>query len=312
MTLRIALLLACAAAAGLLAAVLALAARLRRVKAQLRAMEEILADVRQGNGNRRILVPERDLAAPLAYQMNEIVCGYEEKLSALRRAEEADRQLMTSLSHDVRTPLTTLIGYLGAVHRGLVSGAQQDEAIAAARRKAYALKDYIDVLFDWFKLNSGEYPLSPIPVDLAELTRQLLADWVPMFEENALAYDIDIPEQPLTVRADPDAYARILNNLVQNVLAHSRASRISICLRAAGTDAQLCVADNGVGIARADLPHLFDRLYKCDRSRSGQGSGLGLAIVQQLARQMGGAAAAQSKPGHGAEFIVRLPLTAGS
>lgn len=300
--------LVCAAALLLLAAVLVLAGRLRRVDRRLRAMQDILEDIRQGNGNRRLLVPERDPAAPLAYQMNAIVCGYEEQLAALRRAGEANRQLMTSLSHDVRTPLTTLIGYLDAAHRGLVAGAERDEAIAAARRKAYALKDYIDVLFDWFKLNSGEYALSAVPVELGELMRELLADWVPVWEEKGLDYVVDIPDRPLTVRADPDGCARILNNLVQNVLAHSQASRIEVTLRPAGQTVRLCVADNGVGIGRADLPHLFDRLYKCDKSRGSQGSGLGLSIVQQIAQQMGGAVSAQSEPGRRTEFAVQLPL----
>ena len=94
----------------------------RRVKKQIAEMTDALVDVKNGNGNRRILSATNELIAPLAYEINEIVVSYESRLSIVRQAEETNRQLMTSLSHDVRTPLTTLIGYLDAAHKGLVTG----------------------------------------------------------------------------------------------------------------------------------------------------------------------------------------------
>lgn len=109
-------------------------------------MTEALQDVKEGNGNRRILSAANELVAPLAYEMNEIIVSYENRLSKVRQSEETNRQLMTSLSHDVRTPLTTLIGYLDAAHKGLVTGKDRDEYMETARRKAYDLKEYIDVL----------------------------------------------------------------------------------------------------------------------------------------------------------------------
>lgn len=93
---------------------------------------------------------------------------------------------MTSLSHDVRTPLTTLIGYLDAAHKGLVTGKDRDDYIETARRKAHDLKEYIDVLFDWFKLNSNEFALEIQSVEAAELTRNILIDWIPILRINRL------------------------------------------------------------------------------------------------------------------------------
>ena len=96
---------------------------------------------------------------------------------------------MTSLSHDVRTPLTTLLGYLDATHKGLVTGKDRDDYIETARRKAHDLKEYIDVLFDWFKLNSNEFALEIQSVEVAELTRNILIDWIPIFEDKqAVSY----------------------------------------------------------------------------------------------------------------------------
>lgn len=116
---------------------------IRRVKSLLKEMLDALEDIRTGNGNRRILSAADELTAPIAYEINEIVSSYEKKLSAFRRTDEANRQLMTSLSHDVRTPLTTLIGYLDAAHRGLVTGGEKDagkSALHAAVLRAYRTK----------------------------------------------------------------------------------------------------------------------------------------------------------------------------
>jgi signal transduction histidine kinase len=260
----------------------------RRVKKQIAEMTDVLVDVKNGNGNRRILSATNELTAPLAYEINEIVVAYESRLSTVRQTEETNRQLMTSLSHDVRTPLTTLLGYLDATHKGLVTGKDRNDYIETARRKAHDLKEYIDVLFDWFKLNSNEFALEIQSVEAAELTRNILIDWIPIFEDKQVEYDIDIPEQPVRVRLDMDSYMRIVNNLIQNVIAHSHADKIKIALSKKENNMELLLADNGVGIEKEDLKHIFERLYKCDKGRSEKGSGLGLSIVHQLVEKMGG------------------------
>lgn len=281
---------------------------IRQVKKKIQGTLDVLAEIKQGNGNRRVLAASSELTAPIAYEVNDIVASYEKELASLRRAEEANKQLMTSLSHDVRTPLTTLIGYLDAVHKGVVTGREKDEYTEIARRKAYDLKEYIDALFDWFKLNSDEFMLKPEVVEAAELTRNLLIDWIPVLEDKQIAYNLDIPEQPIRVRLDTDAYGRILNNLVQNVVAHSQATEIGISVSRQDREMALLVWDNGVGMEKKDLQHIFERLYKCDQGRSQKGSGLGLAITHQLVEKMGGTITAASTPGKGTTFAVRFPL----
>ena len=142
----------------------------------------------------------------------------------------SDRQkrLIASLSRTFPMSVrpTTLIGYLDAAHKGIVRGKERDDYIETARRKAHDLKEYIDVLFDWFKLNSDEFVLEIHSVETAELTRNILIDWIPIFEDKQVDYDIDIPEQPVRVMLDVDSYIRIINNLIQNVIAHSHADKI--------------------------------------------------------------------------------------
>ena len=202
----------------------------------------------------------------------------------------------------------TLIGYLDAAHKGLVTGKDRDDYIETARRKAHDLKEYIDVLFDWFKLNSNEFALEIQSVEAAELTRNILIDWIPIFEDKQVDYDIDIPEQPVRVRLDMDSYMRIINNLIQNVIAHSHADKIKISLSKKENSMELLLADNGVGIEKEDLKHIFERLYKCDKGRSEKGSGLGLSIVHQLVEKMGGSITVESLPGKGTEFMLLFPL----
>lgn len=282
---------------------------IRRVKKQILEMVDALEDVKNGNGNRRILSETHELVAPLAYEINDIVLSYENRLSAYHQTEETNRQLMTSLSHDVRTPLTTLIGYLDAAHKGIVDGKERDGYIETARRKAHDLKEYIDVLFDWFKLGSNEFSMNISTVDLTELTRNILIDWIPIFEDTQVDFSIDIPEQPFRVRIDPDGYMRILNNLIQNVISHSHADKIVISLSEQCGNIKILLRDNGVGIDKEDLKHFFERLYKCDKGRSEKGSGLGLSIVHQLVEKLNGTITADSVPGKGTVFTLLFPLT---
>lgn len=276
-------------------------------KKQISELMGILTEIKKGNGNRRVLAKAGELMAPLAYEINNIVISYEDKLTAYRKTDEANKQLMTSLSHDVRTPLTTLIGYLDAVRKGTVKGNEREKYIETARKKAYDLKEYIDILFDWFKLNSNELDLNIETVEAAELTRNILIDWIPIFENNGINYIIDIPDKPVEAKLDINGYTRILNNLIQNVIAHSGADKIKISLSRQSSEMKIIVSDNGNGIDKNDLKHIFDRLYKCDKGRSEKGSGLGLSIVRQLTEKMNGNIAAESSIGAGTTFTLSFP-----
>ena len=282
---------------------------LHRERRQIKEIAEALADVKNGNGNRRVLANPGQLLSPLIYEINDIILAYEEQIAVFHQTDETNKQLMTSLSHDVRTPLTTLIGYLDAVHKGVVTGTEREEYIEISRRKAYDLKGYIDVLFDWFKLNSDEFAMTIQRTEATELTRNILIDWIPLLEDQNIEYSIEIPNQAVIANLDPDSYLRIINNLLQNVITHSQADSVDILLTKREDIMQLSISDNGVGIGKEDLKQIFSRLYKCDKSRSDKGSGLGLSIVYQLTEKMGGQLSVESSSGQGATFILTLPLS---
>ena len=281
--------------------------RLHRVRGQLSLIKDALMDIKSGNLNRRVLVRESDMTKQICYDINEIAMSSQSRLIQQKQSEQAYKRLMTSLSHDVKTPLASLVGYLEAVESKMVTGAEQEEYIRVAAEKAHHLKEFVTVLFEWVKLDAGEQIFHFELCDLNELSRNIMADWVPLLESHDLTYEIEIPETEYMTRVDSTAYTRILNNLLQNILTHSVASQVSLTVTETEQQAKIVVADNGKGISISDLPHIFERMYQCDHSRAAKGNGLGLSIAKELVSVHKGTITAASIPGAGTTFTIMLP-----
>lgn len=281
--------------------------RLHRVRGQLSLIKDALMDIKSGNLNRRVLVRESDMTKQICYDINEIAMSSQSRLIQQKQSEQAYKRLMTSLSHDVKTPLASLVGYLEAVESKMVTGAEQEEYIRVAAEKAHHLKEFVTVLFEWVKLDAGEQIFHFELCDLNELSRNIMADWVPLLESHDLTYEIEIPETEYMTRVDSTACTRILNNLLQNILTHSVASQVSLTVTETEQQAKIVVADNGKGISASDLPHIFERMYQCDHSRAAKGNGLGLSIAKELVSVHKGTITAASIPGAGTTFTIMLP-----
>lgn len=281
--------------------------RLHRVRGQLSLIKDALMDIKSGNLNRRVLVRESDMTKQICYDINEIAMSSQSRLIQQKQSEQAYKRLMTSLSHDVKTPLASLVGYLEAVESKMVTGAEQEEYIRVAAEKAHHLKEFVTVLFEWVKLDAGEQTFHFELCDLNELSRNIMADWVPLLESHDLTYEIEIPETEYMTRVDSTAYTRILNNLLQNILTHSVASQVFLTVTETEQQAKIVVADNGKGISISDLPHIFERMYQCDHSRAAKGNGLGLSIAKELVSVHKGTITAASIPGAGTTFTIMLP-----
>ena len=281
--------------------------RLHRVRGQLSLIKDALMDIKSGNLNRRVHVRESVMTKQICYDINEIAMSSQSRLIQQKQSEQAYKRLMTSLSHDVKTPLASLVGYLEAVESKMVTGAEQEEYIRVAAEKAHHLKEFVTVLFEWVKLDAGEQIFHFELCDLNELSRNIMADWVPLLESHDLTYEIEIPETEYMTRVDSTAYTRILNNLLQNILTHSVASQVSLTVTETEQQAKIVVADNGKGISISDLPHIFERMYQCDHSRAAKGNGLGLSIAKELVSVHKGTITAASIPGAGTTFTIMLP-----
>lgn len=280
---------------------------LRRVQTQLMIIKNALEDIKNGNLNRRILAKENDMTRQICFDINEIAVSSQTRLIQQQQSEQAYKRLMASLSHDVKTPLASLVGYLEAVESKIVMGEEKDEYIRVASEKAHNLKSFVEKLFEWVKLDSGEQVFFFESCDMNELSRNIIADWVPVLENHHFEYEFDIPETEYSIRIDINAYTRILNNLLQNIMIHSEGDRMSLRISENEKQAQIMITDNGKGISSDDLPHIFERMYRCDHSRSGKGNGLGLSIVKELVTAHKGRITVNSVLDSGTTFMILLP-----
>ncbi|HCU3060110.1 TPA: HAMP domain-containing histidine kinase, partial [Clostridioides difficile] len=239
-------------------------------------------------------------------KINEIVIKDKNKLLEFNKSEKAYKKLVTSLSHDIRTPLSSLVGYLEVLEKDNLSYAEQQKFLQIAKEKALHLSDYIQSLFEWLKLESGEWVYDFQTENICELTRLVLADWIMKFEENKIDFHFDIPEKALYVIIDKNAFNRIINNLLSNTIKHSHANKLIVQIIEVQDKIQISITDNGVGIEEKDLPFIFDRLYKCDTSRTENSNGLGLAIAKELITALNGTIAVNSCYGKGTTFNLKF------
>ena len=276
-------------------------------KKKIQEIVKILDDIYSGNLDRRLVADENSEISSLVYKINEIVIKDKHKLSEFNKAEKAYKKLVTSLSHDIRTPLSTLIGYLEVLEKDTMSYEEQQKFIQIAKEKALNLSAYIQSLFDWLKLESGEWTYDFKEENICELTRLVLADWIIKFEGNNINFNFDIPEKALFILIDKNAYDRIINNLLANMIKHSHANKLVVQVTEEISEVQIAISDNGVGIDEAELPFIFDRLYKCDTSRTENSNGLGLAITKELTIAHNGTINVISGYGKGTTFKLRFP-----
>jgi two-component system sensor histidine kinase BaeS len=219
-----------------------------------------------------------------------------------------EQQFLLSVSHDLRTPLTSIRGYAEAIS----DGATPDPAQAAGviTREAGRLDRLVGDLLDLARLDAHAFTFAIADVDLGAVAAAAVAAGTPQAASHGLTLTLTAPpDRVLRVRADPDRLQQAVANLVENATKYAHTT-IGVAVRATDGRAELSVSDDGPGISEEDLPHVFERLYVSAHRpiRSESGSGLGLAITRQLVERMGGEARAGRAPGGGAELTIALPL----
>ncbi|WP_105618204.1 sensor histidine kinase [Vallitalea okinawensis] len=279
-----------------------------RMKKHEKNWLDILRGIQHGEQD-KIFTKGKGRIADISYEINGIIDSNQAQIAQLKKANEANKQILTSLSHDVRTPLASLLGYLEAIEKGVLDQMEEQEYIGVVLRKANDLKMYLDMLFEWFKLSSNERKFIFEVLDINELTREVMIEWLPVFEREAITLSADIDDDDLLVSIDPMAYKRILNNLIQNAIDHGHCTKISLTIKHISNRAFISVINNGKIIPDDQLPHIFERLYKGDYARSDKGSGLGLAITKELVINLHGEISVSSLKNEGTKFQIRLPIS---
>ena len=277
----------------LLAAVLYL--RYRRGRALRRAADDLKA-ARAAPGSRlRLYGPDRELEELLA-QINGLLEDKERETRALRNREESLRRQIANVSHDLRTPLTSILGYLQLMGREDASPEEVRRCLEIVEGRAKVLQDLITSFYDLSRIEGGEYPLELQAVDLRRALEPLLAGFYEDFQQAGFQVSVELAENLPPVQADPGAVTRILTNLIGNALKHG-SKTLDIRLYREGETLVTAFSNDAPDLTQEDLPRVFERFYTADQMRTGQNTGLGLAIVKALAERMGHAAFAQLRDG---------------
>lgn len=281
---------------------------------KMKYLDEIaygLKIIASGNLDYRIKEKGDDEIRNIAYNINNMAKEIGEKIQAEREAEKAKADLITNVSHDLRTPLTSVMGYLGLViDNRYKSEEEMHEYLNIAFSKAERLKLLIDDLFEYTKLNNDGVSLSKSNVNLSEFLSQLLEEFFPILDENNLTVYKKFENAKLIVSIDTLKMLRVFENILTNAIKYSyKPGEIIVALYEDNDYAIIVFRNKGDHIPKEKADKLFDRFYRTDESRNSNtgGSGLGLAISKNIVELHGGAIWAQSI-GNNINFYIKLKL----
>lgn len=247
----------------------------------------------------------------LLVQVNALLEHQRELEKERKKQEDSNRKMLANISHDLKTPLTVILGYSEMIrNQEGISLDSIQQKVEKIYRKTTDVLEMINIFFDLVKIESGELALEMQALDLCEIARNEILNYYDMLQEGGFQVEIDIPEDEIPVDADKQAVKRILANLIQNAIkygADGRYLRLGITQR--GDDVLIQVEDRGKGIIEDSQDKIFERLVTLEDSRNKkyQGSGLGLTITKRLVEAMGGSIRVKSMPFVKTVFTVSLP-----
>ncbi|WP_204602120.1 HAMP domain-containing sensor histidine kinase [Cohnella boryungensis] len=267
-----------------------------------------------GDLNERVPAYRKDELGRLAAHINEMAAELQRQRQKERQGEMTRMELITGVSHDLRTPLTSMIGYIHLLkERGYRSEEEYDRYVEHTYNQAIRLQKRIDALFEYTRLTAPEAKAQFRRIRFNELLQQLLSEFQPLASEYGLTVASSLPEEELEVCLDPDKIVRALDNLLMNALKFSRRpGEIRINCRLTKDWLSVDIENDGEPLTKEQEERLFDRFYRGDSSRKledtglGAGSGLGLAISKSIALLHGGDLTLNHERGH-YRFRLELP-----
>ncbi|KTD87116.1 sensor histidine kinase [Paenibacillus etheri] len=254
--------------------------------------------IADGNLSFKVPVTGTDELGKLAENMNLMAGKLKSAIEEERAAAKAKNDLITDVSHDLRTPLTSVLGFLEYVENDRYKNeVELRYYVNIAYEKSLALKKLIDDLFEYTRVSSSGLPLNLKPVDLGKLLEQLVEEFAPVLKQADMSYRIHTDKDPLIIHGDADELVRLYENLFTNAVRYGKEGKI-LDISVYRTDDRVIATCTNYGnpIPATDLPHLFKRFYRVDKSRSREtgGSGLGLAIAKSITELHGGMISAKS------------------
>jgi signal transduction histidine kinase len=274
----------------------------KRIIEPLLEMEEITGAFAAGDLDRRL--PEYEIVelTRLAHSVNHMAAD-------IQSVEQRRRDLVSDLSHELRTPLTILKGYL----EGMADGTITPDPVVYERlaRETQRLQRLVNDLQELSQLESGYLPIHPQPTDLRELLNYVVRRFADQQLPDApVQIQLDVPSKLPLAQADAERIEQVMVNLLSNALRHTQKGTVRVSAKSEAKQLWVAVADTGPGIAPEDVPHVFDRFWRADRSRDrvSGGTGIGLTICRRLIELHGGHIEVESAIGQGSIFRFNLPI----
>jgi len=265
----------------------------------------------QGNLQARVPVQGHDEVSALAVTFNQMAEQLQTADQKQRELEGLRRDLIAWVSHDLQTPLTSMRAILEALSDGIVDDPETVKRyLNTAQRDVRSLSALIDDLFQMAQLDAGGFPLHRAPASLNDLVSDTLESFTELAKQQAITLEGQVESDVDPVFMDTQAIGRALNNLISNALRHTPpAGRVSVWVRRTSSRVEATVSDTGEGIRAEDIPHIFERFYRGEKSRNRGtgGAGLGLAIARGIVRAHGGDIRVESKVGKGTQFTFHIP-----
>lgn len=277
------------------------------IQTKLRKISGKLKEITDTDSDERVMVfTENKELMELAAQINRLLENHLKVKADYRRAEIASKKMLSNISHDIKTPMTVILGYLEIMR---INGKSTDELLGKIEQKAENVMELINQFFTLAKLESGDMAMELSKIDICEICRESILDFYEILTSNDFQVDIDVPELFIYIQGNKDAVQRILFNLVSNVVRYGADGKyLGVFLRADEKSVYIDVTDKGKGIDKQFANSVFDRLFTLEdsRNRNIQGNGLGLTIAKNLALQLGGDITLESTPYEKTTFTVRF------
>lgn len=276
-------------------------------QAKLRAISDKLKEIIEKDSDEQITVftENKDLME-LAAQINALLEKYLKIKADYRRSEITSKKMLSNISHDIKTPMTVILGYLEIMQ---LSETPSGEMLKKVERKAQSVMELINQFFTLSKIESGDMDIELSRVDICEICRESVLDFYELLSNKKFYVKVDMPETPIYIQGNKEALQRILFNLISNVIRYGADGKyLGISLQDDDRNVYVDVTDKGKGIDKAFADSIFDRLFTMEdsRNRNIQGNGLGLTIAQNLAQRLGGTITLESIPHEKTTFTVRL------